>query len=330
VGPERVGAVVALNLALSAAAAAIVYGLGVTIFGARAGLFGGLLWATYPFNLWLVKQPNSEIPFLVLFVAAWLLLARALENKRVWGGIAAGLVMGGAALVRPAVLFLPALFAVLLLIRARGGAGRGRLGVLFLAAFLAAIAPWVIAASVGAGRFILMSDGGLPSVVDGATFGVRKNATPLRPDLDPEITALMARLRAREAALVSTPAVVRAFAGEARRDPRAFGKLAALKAARAWYGTQAIRHERIILAVQLAYLVLGAAGLAWAAFRRRAPGRQLGVLVAIIGYFYVVTIMVVPLLRYMIPAMVGVILGGGAAVDALAGVLKRRPAAATS
>ncbi len=45
--------------------AVLVYGIGATIFGRSVGYLAAVAWSTYPFYLWLTKQPNSEIPFLV-------------------------------------------------------------------------------------------------------------------------------------------------------------------------------------------------------------------------------------------------------------------------
>jgi hypothetical protein len=52
-------------LICSGASAGLIFLLINLIFGVRFGLVASGLWITYPFALWLTKQPNSEIPFMV-------------------------------------------------------------------------------------------------------------------------------------------------------------------------------------------------------------------------------------------------------------------------
>jgi hypothetical protein len=90
---------------------------------------------------------------------------------------------------------------------------------------------------------------------------------------------------------------------EAGQAPAAFLKLMAIKVARSWYGNDSRVMEAPALAIQMVYLALILWGSVYAwrqggALRRMNAGNWLIVL-----YFWAMTILVVPLLRYMMPVM---------------------------
>jgi hypothetical protein len=93
--------------------------------------------------------------------------------------------------------------------------------------------------------------------------------------------------------------------GEKLHDaPTSLFYLVAWKAARAWYGMDAIRYEEVYgLLAQLVYLPLAAAGtrLIW---REMPAGRTWAVVViTIVAYFWCMTTAVLSIVRYMTPAM---------------------------
>ena len=59
-------------------------GLAWMVVGECGALVAAGLWMTYPFNLWLTKQPNSELLFLPLFYGALLLCGGALWRSWSW------------------------------------------------------------------------------------------------------------------------------------------------------------------------------------------------------------------------------------------------------
>ncbi|HRO91537.1 MAG TPA: hypothetical protein PLC06_13645, partial [Promineifilum sp.] len=56
-------ALLAFRLVCVGLAVVLVYGLARLVWSPRAALIPALAWMTYPFSLWLAKQPNSEVPF---------------------------------------------------------------------------------------------------------------------------------------------------------------------------------------------------------------------------------------------------------------------------
>src|SRR5207245_11120905 len=77
----------AATLALACVAMGIcsvlVYAIARSVWGAAPALLAPLIWMTYPFTLWLTKQPNSEIPFLIVFYGAFGLFWSALIKPSV-------------------------------------------------------------------------------------------------------------------------------------------------------------------------------------------------------------------------------------------------------
>ena len=76
-----------------------------------------------------------------------------------------------------------------------------------------------------------------------------------------------------------------------------------LKLARAWYGTDSQRLDRYILLFQVLYLGL-LARAAWMASRAGGERRRLFVICAwVMVYFWAMSVMALPLVRYLLPAI---------------------------
>jgi len=173
-----------------------------------------------------------------------------------------------------------------------------------LAVALAVTAPWEVRASRAAGHFVLLSDGGVPTMRDGLTFGVnaaKEYRTGIRvPDA---VRTVMISFYAQYDALDSYGAIARAMTTETARHPGGMIELFAFKLVRAWYGTDSQRQESVILIIQLVYLgVLGWAGyVAWKAGGER---RRLAIIVTSITLlFWCMSVLALPLVRYMVPAI---------------------------
>ena len=90
---------------------------------------------------------------------------------------------------------------------------------------------------------------------------------------------------------------------EAAQDPVAFIKIIGIKATRSWYGIDSRQFEGPTLALQIVYLGLSVWGSIYA-WRR---GKELRKMITgnwlIVAYFWAMTMLVVPLLRYTLPVM---------------------------
>lgn len=136
-------------------AQSLVGALGVWLLGAlalrragpAAGVLAALVAAVYPPLVWICAYVLSEALYSTLAIGVALLLDLAIDRAAARGGalagapltVAAGLLAGVAALVRPAMVFFLPLGAAWL-IRQR----RAALAAVLVAAALAPIAPWTI------------------------------------------------------------------------------------------------------------------------------------------------------------------------------------------
>ncbi len=129
--------------------------------GSRAAVAAAAIAAVYPPLVWMCAYALSETLFSLVALAAVAVLDAAMLRARLHragaaGVIGAGLLAGGATLVRPVMLFFLPL-ALLWILRRRAA-----LAVAFLAAALAVILPWTARNYRVYDRFVLVaSEGGV-------------------------------------------------------------------------------------------------------------------------------------------------------------------------
>jgi hypothetical protein len=150
--------IVILNIFLSAAVIALTMALAGRWFGPAVARAAGLLLALWPSQIQFTTVLASELPFvLVLLAALWVWGG---ECSRVRGrGVLAGALLAGASYIRPTALLLPAVFAVL---RPPGRSFFQRLlGLAGMVAPMAVlIVPWAVRNWQVFGRPVLISTNG--------------------------------------------------------------------------------------------------------------------------------------------------------------------------
>jgi hypothetical protein len=319
-----------LRLLSAGLATVLLYILARLVWPPLGGLIVGLAWATYPFGLWLTKQPNSEIVFIPLFFASVYLLWRALlRSPRAWWlYLGAGLLSGAAMLVRPVGIGLGFVFVLQLMIFARKTLSlpaRVGFSAVILLGNLLAVGPWEAAVYRQTGEVIPLSTGGPVSIKDGLTFLIAPKEYRREVEHSPDVEAFMAALLERRPEMQGTGGIVTITLEEAGRAPLAALKFTGIKAARSWFGTDSREFEGITLGLQLVYFALAFWG-SWYAWRRGGDLRQM---IAgnwmLILYFWAMTIIVVPLLRYTLPAMGLVMMALPGVYYALIGRWSRMP-----
>ena len=293
----------------------LLYGLARLVWPVVGAALVGVAWATYPFFLWITKQPNSEVPFIPVFFGALLLFWLAvLRRPRVWWlYLLAGGLAGAAMLIRPAALGLGVVMAALVLLLARPVRWPGRLGLaaLLLLGNALAVAPWLGGVYAATGEIIPLSSGGTVTFKDGLTFLVAEKEYRRDVPVAADVAALLGEFERRRPEMASTGDVVAVVLDEARQAPGAFLRFTLIKAARSWYGIDSRTFEGPTLALQAVYLLLVLGGNAAVFLFRRPLGiahladlrRMLAGNWLIVGYFWAMTMAVVPLLRYMLPLM---------------------------
>ena len=131
---------------------------------------------TYPFALWLTKQPNVEMPFIVTFYASlWFFF---LSFKDTWNGsfsFLSGIFLGISMLIRPIAVGMPFILALSLLVFPYDKSMYQRFSFLTLLLFgvILIVGTWEAWVYANTGKFLLLSSGGVPSIKDGLTFGIQ-------------------------------------------------------------------------------------------------------------------------------------------------------------
>jgi 4-amino-4-deoxy-L-arabinose transferase-like glycosyltransferase len=286
---------------------ALIFLLASQAFDLRTGVISALLWITYPFQLWLTKQPNSEIPFMVLFFASVLLFwrGRSLPTHHWTSDLGAGLLAGLAALIRPIAIGVGLVFAGFLLVQ-RSVRTRTRLASTFvlLASYLLVLLPWEGWVYARLQQVILLSSGGELSVWDGLTYAVEgdyqaEGWVPRRAN------DLMLDILNRESEL-STQSISGMFillGQEAVQNPLGALQFFGLKAARSWYGTESGRLETLNMALQSVYLlaVIWGGLIVWQIGNGQ---KRYLIFILVLGlYFWLMTVLVLSIMRYMVPMM---------------------------
>lgn len=139
----RPWAVLLSQIGIAVASAAMVYALGHQLHSARVGLLAAGLWAFDPVSLLAPTMLMADGLFVLLLLCALNSYFAGLLRGRIRAGLACGLLLGLAALVRPVGQY----FAIILAVAALAWPHRRigwctRFAVAVMIGFVLAVAPW--------------------------------------------------------------------------------------------------------------------------------------------------------------------------------------------
>ena len=306
-----------VNLIGMALVSLLLFCLGNVMFGQAAGLLGAVLWMTYPFALWLTKQPNSEVPFMI-FLYAGILFLNYLISRGVCGlgYFVCGMFFGIAMLIRPIAIGIGFPLAIFVWFTARKL--RPQLRALSITVLLLGmvvpVLPWEIWVYSKTKTVIMLSTTGPTNMRDGlAGFAIDPPPHRTGGGVPEDVRLLMMDMWQRKDEMLSISGLASILWHEIRIHPVALIKLYLLKVARSWYGTDTGRSEKIILLVQLLYLCL--TGWAIRTMWKHKQDRALmaGILV-LVTYFWGMDVLVNSTLRYVLPVIGALLLLIGAAL----------------
>lgn len=321
-GVSRNALLMTVSVLLHALTATVLGWFASRFWSLKLALVPAILWTGYPLALWFIPLFGSETPFIPLFLIAVVCFWMSIYGPRLRypGLVSSGALLGLAALFRPIILPVPFILVAILLWRRPNVLWRKRLvgAGLFFATTLAVVAPWEVWMYRHCDKFLLLSSGGLPSVIHGLTWA-QPSDTRVSVDMSPDVKAFMTDLhRASRDKTISTFGQLSSWlVDRAVHQPWTVTKIIAEKTARSWYGTDSRRRETLLILIQIPSLALVLVGgvLAW-----RAGGlhRELVIFVAaIVLGTWMMTIVVLSIVRYMAPVMTllflltTAILGGG-------------------
>jgi len=302
-GIDRLDLIVVFNVLITALASCCLFFLAKEVFNKKIALVASFLWMTYPFNLWFIKNPNTEVPFLPLFFTGVWIYILVLKKKKLGLGFLAGIIFGVASLVRLISLFLPLFLALLLPFFLRKEPKKRRfllVAVMLIGTFIT-LSPWTIYTLSKAGSFVPVSDVGKDSVVLSIILLENPGGDEGKLNLSDDVLALIQRLKNEDTS--SGIKILNFFSKELVTNPLTVFELIWLKLSRAWYATSKIWWEKEILTVQILYLIASIIGIIYAIRTWKDKINNIIFLLAVVLYFWAITALSVSIMRYMVPAM---------------------------
>ena len=255
---------------------------------------------TYPFYIWIALGPNNETPFIFFFFSGiWFFIREKLKWLHCLLG---GTLIGFSMLIRPIAIGLGLLIALYILVfRTEKFKIRILLAAVLLIGNLLTILPWEAFIYQQTGDIIPLSNSGVRGMRDGLTFAIRKLHYRDVPNVPENIITLMQSID--EAELLTISDYAGYLFSQFRQNPINVGMLFAIKATRSWYATDSGHLDNIILLVQIPYLLISTFSF-YCAFHLGKKKLHLVSFVGIIViYFWVMTILVLSIVRYMLPVM---------------------------
>lgn len=299
-GIEKLDLIVVFNVILTALASCFLFFIAKEIFNKKIALISSFLWLSYPFNLWFIKNPNTEVPFIPLLYIGILFYILTLKERSMKFSFFTGLFLGLASAVRIIGLFLPLFLALLIFFFLRSCPKKIKvlLAVIILIGNLLAIAPWAIYSISKTGDFLNLSNLLPRAMTAGITW---LSGSPEKTVISNDEWELVERVKTED--LSSFDKFFLFFGQELVNKPIPLLKLIGLKVVRSWYATSSAWYEKETLMVQLIYLLPGLFGLIYLIKTNKKKILTVFPFLAIVFYFWGMAFFNVSIMRYMIPAM---------------------------
>lgn len=313
--------IVFFNILMAAGTACFLFLAAKLVFDKKIALISALLWSTYPLNLWFIKNPNTEAPFmLLLYGAVWMYLlgiiktppsARTfltssvgIKQKKCSYFFATGILLGLSTLIRPVTFFLPPVLIILLFfLKFRDKIfikSVFRFAVFLLLGNFLAVLPWISYTVFMTNKFVPIASIGPGIAVSGLSYALVGNGSHIQ-EVPKDVGMLMKEVR--KTPLLSGMDIIKFTLRGFIIHPWALSKLFFLKFVRSWYATYGMWWEKELMILQLPYLTSGAAGI-WLALKKYKERRfSIAVFLSLILYFWTITFLGLSIVRYMVPVM---------------------------
>jgi hypothetical protein len=202
----------------------MVFWLAKTLYSTSLAIVSVLLWISYPFSLWLTKQPNSEIPFILILYSAvtllWYAVNKPVHQRSLYYTI--GLLVGLAMLIRPILIGGAIVFSLMFVVLKSGISKRERVLTILLICLgnLTVVSPWIAYAYIKTGKPILLSTGAIPGIRDGITCFVNKKGFREGIQIPEDVEVLSKRIAGRQHEMISASGVGTVIFEEFNTDKR--------------------------------------------------------------------------------------------------------------
>jgi hypothetical protein len=263
-----------------------------------------LVWITYLPALWLTKQPNNEVPFLVFFYGGFVFFWSAVcKSQPLFFYFCSGFLIGIAMLIRPIALGVGVIMSFVIWLVKRNESMRVRwvFVAMVLLGNLVAVLPWELWVYAKTEKVVLLTRGG-PNMDDGLIFAILGSRPPSGAPTD--VVELMQDIVAqRRADIRSLSGVIKVMSEELWNRPLATIKLLTIKILRSWYATDSRRFEFAIMLLQIPYLAF----ILWGTRQTWCLGgiaRNVALSIwLLVLYFWGLTFAALSIARYMVPVI---------------------------
>lgn len=297
-------------LLLYAFASCLIYKITSLFFGGYTSFFSAIIWTTYPFNLWLTKQPNSEIPFFIFFFWSIYLLLIGIRSNSTRYIVGASILISLAMLIRAAALLVPIFFVISFwtyFLYKRNEKDGWKFKNILKKSFIVIVVPILITAPW---EIIVYKETGkvLPLTSTGADLISITNLNILKPRPDGALIVsdelrdnLVSTLSFEERCSiildycdVNKPLII------PKKSIYISAELYWIKFKRAFHGVDTKRFEDEVTLVQWFYFIPILFGLVLT-FRKENTALLNIVIASLSIYFLAISVIGLPLLRYMLP-----------------------------
>ncbi len=294
------------HLAVFAFCAVALLAISGMMWEGRWAVLPPVLFCTYPLSLWLLKQPMSEIPFMLfLYTSVYFLLKGGNLKNNYLHFLLSGFLSGVAILIRPIGLAIILIFPLYIIYHNNKIYYNRCLAVVWLniGVFLILL-PWIAFCYHKTGHFILVSTNLAPSIIDGWSFAADPAADHRLPfDVSEDVREWMTGFLQQCGGRRSGSEVLSCLFSRLQDQPLPGLKIALWKVIRAWYGTNSGRWDTAAGSFQVLYLPVIIGSVAVGLRRRGVVGDAALLIILLLGYFWGITVLVLSIVRYLVPAI---------------------------
>jgi 4-amino-4-deoxy-L-arabinose transferase-like glycosyltransferase len=291
-------------LVSTALSTVVLFQVAKLIWGPLSAFIVACLWASYPPAIMSASYLGSETLFILCLFLSVYCLFRLIQKPRPLREYAVfGLCLGLTMMARAVAVGLLFFFLLLLWYGTRRKTAFRRyiqqVAVIFVVMFIV-ILPWELVAYAQLNQVILLSNADASSLVEGATYAY--DMTYHCPvDIPADVYAFQKDIYDQK--FKSTGQIVSYVANQLAVRPQTVVLHYFIKALNSWYRTQSCQYDNLLLVVQIPYLLLFIVATVPAMRRKGNPPRATLLAWATVGYFWVTTIIVFSILRYMVPTI---------------------------
>ena len=265
-----------------------------------------ILFLSCPFIIYATYKPLSLVPFCALLYASLYYFWRFLFEKTYYKDlIISSVLIALALLTRPIGILLPLIYALICVIYLFKDKERAFVSpIVSLVIIALTIAPWTAYNVIKTNQFVLLSSHGVNSIKDG--FNLSNKFYREKIPVSEDVAKISNSFYAQRDDVHNLGDVLSFLDEQWKEDKGAVINFYLYKAQRVWYGldSQNSKKERVIKIISILYILL----FIWGSVllfkqKNRSYTWFLIMLLLITFYFWGMATLVVPLLRYMLPAM---------------------------